>query len=229
MDLKPNPDPLRKKNHRVCLIDSDAVFLEATARRLHLGGYEVLEYRSTEDFLNAVEPDWKGCVVADLRLPRINGLALQQELKKRNSLLPIIFFTAHGSIPDSVEAMRQGAEDFLTKDTPWKHLVAAIDRAFARHDRLWQEREKDAMLQARLEQLTPREREVLQLVVQGWMNKQIAARLAIHERTVKLHRASGMRKMGVSSVAELTLLWCRAHAPDETDWPLETDLPQREV
>ena len=195
--------------NRVYLVDDDPSCLEATARMLRASGYDVMEYDSAASFLTELEPAWNGCVVADLKMPLMDGLGLQRELKARNSPLPVVFLTARGSIPTSVEAMRQGAEDFLTKDTPSEDLIAAIERAFLRCSETRERYAELAALRERYRALTPREREVLQYVVEGKMNKQIAAELGIHERTVKLHRSSGTRKMGVSSVAELSILWHR--------------------
>jgi len=196
---------------RIYLVDDDPSCLEATARMLRLSGYEVSSHGSAEDFLCSVDGESRGCVVTDLRMPEIDGLRLQQKMDELGIRLPVIFLTAHGTIPSTVDAMRHGAEDFLTKDVPMEVLVAAIERALAREQAAYRERRELRRLEERFRRLTPREREVLQLVVDGNMNKQIAARLGIHERTVKLHRSTGMKKLEVSSVATLTTLWNRLH------------------
>ncbi len=194
---------------KLYLIDDDPSCLEATGRMLKLCGYEVFEYDSAKCFLEDIDGDAAGCVIADLRMPEINGLGLQQQLKKINEALPVIFLTAHGNIPTTVEAMREGAEDFITKDAPRESLLSAIERALDRYRQAQFKASELGSLRKRLATLTPREREVLELVVSGCLNKQIADKLGITERTVKFHRSSGFRKMGVSSVAKLTSSWLR--------------------
>jgi FixJ family two-component response regulator len=150
--------------------------------------------------------DLKGCVVTDLMMPGMDGMALQESMRKAGNLLPVIFLSGHGDIPTTVEAMRGGAEDFLTKRAPKEDIIAAVRRALAHNE---QQRAEEARLQALrrpFEFLTDREREVLLHVVQGKLNKQIAAELGIHERTVKLHRTHLTTKLQVHSVAELTRL-----------------------
>src|SRR5262249_3855593 len=141
-----------------------------------------------------------------LRMPGLNGLELQSALAKSSNPLPVIFLTGEGDIPTTVQAMRNGAEDFLTKTAPREQLIAAIQRAMERDAQLRQQREGRASLRRRFEALTPREVEVLKFVVSGHLNKQIAAELGINERTVKLHRTNLTRRLGVQSVAELTRL-----------------------
>lgn len=158
------------------------------------------------EFLAELKPDTAGCVVADLQMPGMDGMALQAALQKVGSLLPVILLTGHGDIPTTVRAMRGGAEDFLTKRAPRTELIAAVQRALARDERERTERARLLALRQRFEQLTDRELEVLRHVVQGKLNKQIAADLGIHERTVKLHRTSITTKLNVHSVAELTRL-----------------------
>jgi two-component system, LuxR family, response regulator FixJ len=134
----------------------------------------------------------------------MDGMVLQTALRKAGNPLPIIFLTGHGDIPTSVAAMRQGAEDFLTKDASREALVAAVQRALARGENERSERARLQALRSLFDSLSGREREVLQHVVKGELNKQIAATLGIHERTVKLHRTSITQKLKVQSVAELT-------------------------
>ena len=189
------------------LVDDDPSYLESTARLLRLSGYQVLAFRSPTAFLEQLPADASGCVVTDLRMPEMDGLTLQHELQQKNSLLSIIFLTAYGTLPSSVMAMRHGAVDFLAKDAPHEQLIAAIERALEHNAELIEQARAKHRLLARLERLTPRERQVLALVAQGWLNKQIAAELGIHERTVKLHRASGMHKMETDSVAALSVVW----------------------
>ncbi|HOW17934.1 MAG TPA: response regulator [Phycisphaerae bacterium] len=202
----------------VYLVDDDPSFLTSMSRLLRASGYEVRTFTSAEAFLSRLAPDATGCVVADLRMPGQSGLDLQDALAKAGCPMPVVFLTGHGDIPTSVRAMRHGAEDFLTKRAPRNQLLAAVRRALNRGTRENAENLRVRELRDRLDRLTPREREVLELVVQGKMNKQIADELGIHERTVKLHRTSITSKLEVRSVAELTRLVLEANpgkpAPD---------------
>jgi FixJ family two-component response regulator len=145
-------------------------------------------------------------VVADVQMPGLSGLDLQAALAKTPNPLPVLFLTGHGDIPTSVRAMRQGAEDFLTKRAPKEELLEAVKRALARDARERAERARVQELRARFDTLTQRDREVLHHVLRGQLNKQIAAALGIDERSVKRHRTSIMAKLQVQSVAELTHL-----------------------
>ncbi len=190
----------------VHLVDDDPSFLTSMSRLLRASGYEVKTFTSAADFLNQLAPDATGCVVADLQMPGQSGLDLQDAMAKAGCPMPIVFLTGHGDIPSSVRAMRHGAEDFLTKRAPKNELLAAVQRALERGARENAQHLRVRELRDRLDRLTPREREVLDLVVRGKMNKEIADELAIHERTVKLHRTSITSKLQVHSVAELTRL-----------------------
>jgi FixJ family two-component response regulator len=190
----------------VFLIDDDASFLRAATRLLQAAGYGVKPYDSAQSFLEELTAETRGCVVADLQMPGLNGLELQQSLSRAENPLPVIFLTGQGDIPSTVLAMRGGAEDFLTKTAPKEALLEAIERAQARDLQESEKRERLRKLRDRFARLTQRELEVLRQVVRGQMNKQIAAELGINERTVKLHRTSLTRKLGAPSVAELTRL-----------------------
>jgi two-component system response regulator FixJ len=193
----------------VHVVDDDASFLSAISRLLRGAGYAVRTFSSAEEFLAQVS-DTPGCVVADLQMPGLSGLDLQEALKKAGHTLPVVFLTGQGDVPTSVRAMRQGAEDFLLKRASKEDLFQTIEHALARDVRQRAERNRLRDLRARFAVLTPREREVLQHVVRGRLNKQIASDLGIHERTVKLHRTAVTTKLHVHSVAELTLLAQRA-------------------
>ena len=188
------------------VVDDDASFLTALSRFLGAAGFTVKKYGSASEFLSRRPVGMPGCVVADLRMPEQNGLDLQAALAASPDPLPVVFLSAHGDVPTTVRAMKQGAEDFLTKRAPKEELLAAVRRALERDTRERRERERKHDLNDRLSGLTHREREVFALVVEGKLNKQIAAALGIHERTVKLHRTSITGKLGVHSVAELTRL-----------------------
>lgn len=189
----------------VHIVDDDPSFLVALGRLLKASGYAVKTYASAADFL-ANLGDAAGCVITDLVMPGMDGLDLQQALVRGANPLPVVFLTGKGDISTTVRAMRQGAEDFLTKRAPKEDILAAVDRAFA-HD-VQRRAEDDHLhaLQARFESLTSRELGVLRHVVAGRLNKQIAIDLGINERTVKLHRTAITTKLQVRSVAELTRL-----------------------
>ncbi len=186
----------------VHIVDDDASFLSATSRLLRASGFAVKVFDSASAFLEQRDP--KGCVIADLQMPGMNGLDLQAALARTRDPLPILFLTGHGDIPASVRAMREGAEDFLEKRAPKEKLLEAVRRALARDSLEREQRERRRALQERFGALSERELEVLGHVVQGKLNKQIAGDLGIGERTVKLHRTAITTKLGVPSVAELT-------------------------
>jgi two-component system, LuxR family, response regulator FixJ len=188
----------------VHLVDDDASFLAAISRLLRASGFAVKAFSSACDFLEHREANAPGCVLADLEMPEMSGLELQSALARTCNPLPILFLTGHGDIPSTVHAMRGGAEDFLEKRASKEKLLNAVNRALARDARERVERARQRELRARFATLTNRELEVLGHVVLGRLNKQIAADLCIHERTVKLHRTAITTKLRVQSVAELT-------------------------
>jgi len=190
----------------VFIVDDDPAFLKSLSRLLRASGYTVQSFSSAEEFMAQRPASAVGCVVADLQMPTMDGIALQRELTQSDNPLPIVFLTGHGDIPASVQAMRQGAEDFLVKTAGKEDLLSAIERAFNRNqkERSTLQRQKD--LEKRFANLTPRENEVLAHVLCGKLNKQIAADLGIDERSVKRHRTSIMAKLDVKSVVALTQL-----------------------
>jgi len=190
----------------VHVVDDDASFRTAVSRLLRANGFSVKTYSSAQKFLAQRDAEAPGCVLADLQMPQMSGLDLQAALAQSSNPLPILFLTGHGDIPSSVQAMRDGAEDFLEKRAPKEKLLDAVTRALARDSREREARGRKRELRALFETLTEREREVLFHVVQGRLNKQIAWDLGIHERTVKLHRTAITTKLKVQSVAELTRL-----------------------
>jgi len=190
----------------VYVVDDDASFLTAISRLLQASGFAVKTFSSAHDFLLHRDEDAPGCVLADLRMPEMGGLDLQSALAETTNPMPILFLTGHGDIPSSVQAMRGGAEDFLEKRAPKEKLIDAVTRALARDAHEREARAHQNELLARFDALSERELEVLSHVVQGRLNKQIAADLGIHERTVKLHRTAITTKLRVQSVAELTRL-----------------------
>jgi len=190
----------------VHLVDDDASFLKAMSRLLRAEEFQVQAYSSATDFLARRPRDTAGCAVVDLQMPGLNGLDLQRELAKADDPIPVVFLTGEGDIPTSVRAMRQGAEDFLTKRAPKAEILAAVRQALAHDAMMRAGRARLRQLRAPFEALTPREREVLGHVLKGQLNKQIAIHLGIDERSVKRHRTSIMTKLKVESVAELTHL-----------------------
>jgi len=191
----------------VRIVDDDVSFLKAIARLLRGAGFHVKTFASATDFLADMEPDVPGCVLVDLQMPGLSGLELQDALAKAGHPLPVIFLSGHGDVSTTVHAMRGGAEDFLTKLAPKKDLIESVKRAVARDEGERTQRNRQKALRATFATLTPREVEVLEHVVQGKLNKQIAYDLGIHERTVKLHRTAITTKLGVQSTAELMRLW----------------------
>ncbi len=190
------------------LVDDDRSFLAATARLLRLHGFAVQSFDSAADFLNALDPAMHGCIIADLQMPKMNGLELQDALARGGGghALPVVFLSGRGDIETSVLAMRHGAEDFIPKRAAKQVLLDAIHRALARDAQAHVLEARLRELRAPFAALTPRDCEVLAHVLRGQLNKQIAADLGIDERSVKRHRTSIMTKLGVDSVVELTRL-----------------------
>ena len=189
----------------VFLVDDDAPVRDALSRLLRAHRFAVAAFASPKEFLEHYSQDIPGCLVLDLRM-RGNGFGLQRTLQEKGSLLPIIFLTGHGDVPKSVQALKGGAVDFLTKPVNDEDLLAAVRVAIEKDRTLRREQAELSEIRARLATLTPREREVLEYVVTGKLNKQIADDLGTVEQTVKVHRARVMRKMRVQSVAELVRL-----------------------
>src|SRR4051794_16431373 len=187
----------------VLIIDDDVELRNSLGRLLRSVGLNAQLFASISDFLASDPPDGPTCLVLDVRLPGRSGLDFQRELSAARIHVPIIFITGHGDIPMSVQAMKGGAIEFLTKPFRDQELLDAIQIGLAR-DRVWLENEKEiAALRARFDTLSPREREVMALVVTGRLNKQIANNIGVSEITVKVHRGQVMRKMKASSLPNL--------------------------
>jgi FixJ family two-component response regulator len=198
--MTPLPKPI------VFVVDDYAPVRRSMVRLLHAAGFVVAAFASAEEFLAQYDPQTLGCLVLDVAMPTLNGLELQSRLIKLGSLLPIIFLTGASDIPESVRAMKQGASDFLTKPLDDEELLAAVRVAIEKHSALRREQAELSEIRGRLVTLTPREREVLDHVVAGKLNKQIADDLGTVVQTIKVHRAHVMEKMRVQSVAELVRL-----------------------
>jgi len=198
--MTPLPRPI------VFVVDDYAPVRRSMVRLLHAAGFVVAAFASAEEFLAQYDPQTLGCLVLDVAMPTLNGLELQSLLIKLGSLLPIVFLTGASDIPESVRAMKQGASDFLTKPLDDEELLAAVRVAIEKHSALRREQAELSEIRGRMVTLTPREREVLDHVVAGKLNKQIADALGTVEQTIKVHRAHVMEKMRVQSVAELVRL-----------------------
>lgn len=188
---------------RVYVVDDDPGMRDSLKLLLRSEGYAVATYPSGDDFLRQAVPEAPGCLVTDLRMPGLSGLALQKELQRRGVSLPVIFITGHGDISSAVQAMKHGAIDFIEKPFSNEALLRRVEDCIEQADSL---REEDALrdrLRQRLAQLTPREREVMDYVVQGHSSKTIAGQLGISPKTVDIHRARILHKLGASSVANL--------------------------
>jgi FixJ family two-component response regulator len=190
----------------VFLVDDDVAFLRAIDRLLRSSGYVTGCFSSPGDLLSALPGDARGCVLVDLHMPGMDGMAVQAALAKSRNPMPVVFLTGQGDIPTSVAAMRRGAIDFLVKTASREAVIAAVERALAcdAADRAC--RDRDRQVRLRFDSLTQRERQVLSELMLGRLNKQIAAKLGIHERSVKRHRTHLMGKLGAKSVAELVQL-----------------------
>ena len=187
----------------VFIVDDDASMLRALRRMLTLAGYTAESFASAEELLARHLPSHRGCVLADMQMPQMSGLELQAALASSGNPLPIIFLTAHGDIPTSVHAMKGGAEDFLIKPAQTEKLLAAVQRALAQDAATFGQNARRRKIQHQFDLLTPREREVLALVIIGKLNKEIAAELGAAEATIKTHRAKIMEKFQVHSPVEL--------------------------
>jgi len=197
----------------VHVVDDDEPFLVAMSRLLRASGFSTRTYSSAREFLAGCGFDEPGCVVVDLRMPDLGGLELQAALAQTPYPLPVLFLTGHADTASTVRAMRGGAEDFLEKTAPKEQLLDAVRRALARNQQEREERSHRDELRARFAAISAREREVLDHVLRGRLNKQIAGDLGIHERTVKVHRKSIMTKLSVRSVAALAQLSQEAGLP----------------
>jgi FixJ family two-component response regulator len=202
--------PMTEPAPVVYVVDDDPDVLKGIERLLESAGLAVAAFASPRRFLERYDPDAAGCLVLDLEMPGLSGLELQGMLEQRASHLPFVFLTGRGDIAASVRAMKQGASDFLTKPVDDAVLIAAIREALARDQVLRPARIERERIAKRLATLTERERQVLEHVLAGRLNKQIAAELGTVEKTIKFHRANLMRKMDVHSVADLVKLAERA-------------------
>lgn len=197
----------------VFVVDDDPSIRKSLTRLFKHEGFQVEAFATAGEFLNQPLPDSPACVILDVRMPGLNGLDLQTRLAKLRVLLPIIFITGHGDIPMTVQAMKAGAADFLPKPFDPKQLLATVRKAIARHRKI---RLADGDLidvRQRFESLSPRERQVMGLVVKGLINKHSASKLGVTEKTVKVHRARVMQKMRAQSLADLVRMAEKVNGP----------------
>jgi FixJ family two-component response regulator len=187
----------------VYLVDDDAAFAKALSRILHLNGWSVEIFDSAEAFIQAFDPNRLACLVLDVNLPGLDGMALQRNLVEAHRTMPIIFLTGYGDMPTCVEAIKSGASDFLTKPVTAETILTAVSRAVEREGTARLLRNSEAQLRQRHGKLTARERQVLEGIAAGRLNKQIAADLGITEQTVKFHRGRIMERMEARSASEL--------------------------
>jgi two-component system, LuxR family, response regulator FixJ len=194
---------MKTRTPTVMVVDDDTGVRNAMRALLKSVGLESALFGSAQEFLSDYQPSYPGCLLLDIRMPGMSGLELQQQLNLRGAVIPVIFMTGHGDIPMAVEAMQHGAFDFLQKPFRDQDLLDRIQRALVKDGELRKSLGEHARINAHLESLTPREREVLDLMTQGKQNKTIGQDLGVSPRTVEIHRARVMEKMNAQSVAEL--------------------------
>jgi FixJ family two-component response regulator len=204
---------VKQTDAAVYVVDDDPLIRSGLESLIKSVGHRVLTYSSAREFMQAKPTDAPGCLVLDVRMPGQSGLDLQRELIQADIHTPIIFMSGHGDIPMTVRAMREGAVEFLTKPVRAQDLLDAIEKAIAQDRTLKKEQRELAELRKRFDSLTPRENEVLGLVTEGLLNKQIADKLGAAEPTVKIHRARVMEKTGAESVAQLVRMFEKLKRP----------------
>jgi len=192
-----------RRNSAVFVVDDDESVRKSLGNLIRSARLRVETFASAQQFLDSARVDLPSCLILDVRMPRLNGLELQKRLMEINVDIPIVFITAHGDVPTSVRAMKAGAVEFLIKPFRDEELLDAIDQAIERDRLTRQQKAQIADLRSRHESLTPREREVMDLVVSGLLNKQIALELGTSEITIKVHRSRVMEKMRANSLADL--------------------------
>lgn len=197
----------------VFVVDDDAAVCDSLRFLIESVGLQVRTFSSADEFLAAYTPDQPGCLVLDIRMPGMSGLELQEQLAKRGYTLPVIIITAHGDVPSAVRAMHAGAVDFVSKPFNAQSLLDRVHQALAKDARTRRDEAVRAAIAAKVALLTPREREVMDLVVSGMSNKGIAAQLQLSAKTVETHRARVMEKMEAGSVAELVRMVLTAREP----------------
>lgn len=209
---------MKEKSPTVFVVDDDDAVRGSLRLLLKSVGLAAQPFGSAHDFLEHYSPDQPGCLVLDVRMPGMSGLELQQQLNVRGAVIPVIFITGHGDVPMAVEAMQHGAFDFLQKPFRDQDLIDRIQRALEKDRGYRLELKKREQIRERRDSLTPREQEVLELVTSGKANKVMAADLGVSQRTVEIHRARVMEKMGAASLAQLVrmVIDLRSEGEEET-------------
>lgn len=210
MAMTDEPCDSRRAHLTVYVVDDDSAVRDALSLSLSLRGYRIAQFANAEHFLEAFDLSWAGCVIADIRMPGMSGLQLQTDLAVRGSQLPVVIITGHGDVSSARAAFRGQAIDFLEKPFDDEHLIGAIETAFERElDRI-NKRDGTAKREATLSALSPREREVMNYLIRGLHAKEIGEQLGISHRTVEVHKAHIMEKMGVRSVIDIVRLGASA-------------------
>jgi FixJ family two-component response regulator len=204
---------VREADAVVFVVDDDAAVRRSLDNLIRSVGLRAETFASAQEFLSSKRPDVPGCLVLDVRLPGLSGLDLQNRMAEADMEIPIIFITGHGDIPMTVQAMKAGAVEFLTKPFREQELLDAIQQALERDSQAREQRAEIEGLRRRFASLTPREREVMALMVAGLLNKQIAGELGASETTVKIHRHNVMEKMGAGSLADLVRMADKLRTP----------------
>jgi FixJ family two-component response regulator len=202
---------LKPKGPTIYIVDDDDSMRKAITLLLKSVDYQPVAFAKPSEFLSKYDPNVHGCLVLDIRMPEMSGLEIQQQLNRSGAMLPVIFVTGHGDIPMAVQAMKDGAFDFLTKPFRDQELLDRINNALKQDAENRAAVERHADLRARAASLTPREKEVFQLIVEGKANKVVAIDLGLSERTVEIHRSNVMEKMGARSVAHLVRMHLTLH------------------
>ena len=199
-------------DNTVFIVDDDASVRDSLGLLLGLRGYRTSLFADAASFLSALRTDWQGCLIVDIRMPGMNGLELQRELQGRGCALPVVIITGHGDVSSAREAFRADAIDFLEKPLDEAKLIKAIDESFRRQSVSLSTRQQQQEFSRRLDELTPREHEVMELVVAGRHNREIAAALGISPRTVEVHKARMMAKLDADNVPQLVRICLEAGA-----------------
>ena len=199
-------------DNTVFIVDDDASVRDSLGLLLGLRGYRTSLFADAASFLGALRGDWQGCLIVDIRMPGMNGLELQRELQGRGCALPVVIITGHGDVNSAREAFRADAIDFLEKPLDEAKLIKAIDESFRRQSVSLSTRQQQQEFSRRLDELTPREHEVMELVVAGRHNREIAAALGISPRTVEVHKARMMAKLDADNVPQLVRICLEAGA-----------------
>jgi two-component system response regulator FixJ len=204
---------MKEKSSTVFVVDDDSGVRSSIRMLLKSIGITAISMASAQEFLQAFDPSQPGCLVLDIRMPGMSGMELQQQLSLRGAIIPVIFITGHGDVPMAVEAMQHGAFDFLQKPFRDQDLIDRIQKALARDREARTALQKHSQIRERLESLTPREKDVLKLLIKGQQNKVMAAELGLSQRTVEIHRAHIMEKTGANSLAQLVRMVLDTNAP----------------